>query len=217
MSSLISNLGQASSAMLRSTQPQRSTPSELVDKVFAQLDTNAKGYLDKADIQTAYNNVTSASANTDTASSKTDALFEALDNNNDGQITKQEMKDTLQKFSDQLDNQFNEMRTSGPSNEARPAGGPPPGGGGGKPGGTEESASTSSSAFDPADTNQDGKVSETERLAYQQSQQASSTSQSSESAVQKTVMQLMKAYGAAEQNTPEAYGAYATNPVSITV
>jgi len=79
--------------------------------------------------------------------------------NADGKVTSAEFKDAAPKNS--------------------PKGGPPPGGGPGGParakGGTTARASKST---DPADTNQDGTVSETERLAYANKQQTISATES---------------------------------------
>ena len=65
-------------------------------------------------------------------------------------------------------------RPSGP-----PPGGPPPGGGSGGPSAAKGGATASASkSTDPADTNQDGTVSETERLAYASKQKTIAATES---------------------------------------
>jgi hypothetical protein len=91
--------------------------------------------------------------------------FAKMDANADGKVTSAEFKDAAPKNSPN-----GGPPQGGPSGP--PPSGPPPGGGPGGPagakGGTTASASKST---DPADTNQDGTVSEMERLAYASTQQ----------------------------------------------
>lgn len=229
MSSVISSGANYSSVAhsntVRPQRPPRPDPSALVDQVFSQLDTANKGYLNKTDVQTAYdkiassNNGSSTSSTSSDSASKTDAVFKALDSNSDGQITKQEFKDGLKKLSDQLDAHFNNSRTkiAGQDSQTQEAKGPPPPppphGSGDSTGKTESSDSSSASStgssttksYDPADTNKDGTVSEEERLAYTQSHShtpaSSSTHQNNDAEVLRRVTQLLKAYGSSAHNS----------------
>ncbi|MFZ6771870.1 EF-hand domain-containing protein [Undibacterium sp. SXout7W] len=130
----------------------------------------------------------SATSNT-TDSSTVSNLFKTLDSNSDGKVTKDEFSSGLKKLSDALESQFNARRTSSNGGGQMP---PPPdgatgtGGAGGagdaglsqsqlsdlatKVSNTDSAAGSSLSTvaknFDAADTNQDGKVSLKETLAY---------------------------------------------------
>lgn len=192
--------GNSAVAMMQGMQRrQRPDPAEMAANLFSQLDTNGQGYLEKSDLQAAFNKVTSstssasASSSTDSASS-VDDLFAQLDSDGDGKVTKQEFSDTLAKISEQLDNQFMNMRMQ--------QGGmpPPPPGAGSDAGFTKEeltsqleetgSSDSKRSAlisnivnnFDKADSDGDGKVSMKEAMAYDQTLQSASTSTASVSA-----------------------------------
>lgn len=185
--------GNSAVAMMQGMQRrQRPDPAEMAANLFSQLDTNGQGYLEKSDLQAAFNKVTSststasASSSTDSASS-VDDLFAQLDSDGDGKVTKQEFSDTLAKISEQLDNQFMNMRMQ--------QGGmpPPPPGAGNDAGFTKEeltsqleeigSSDSKRSAlisnivnnFDKADSDGDGKVSMKEAMAYDQTLQSAST------------------------------------------
>ena len=211
------------------TAMKRPDPTQMANKLFSKLDTKNQGYLEKSDLQTALNSVSGDSSNVD-------ALFAQLDGNSDGKVTKDEMSDTLKKLADELDSQFNQMRTQ---NGMAAAGGmpppPPPGGGQNGAGFTkdelssqlEEIGSSDSQRsnliskvvnnFEAADTDQDGKVSFMEAMAYDQKESSSTSSASTDSTASGTkqaetselklmqqILQLMQAYGAqdnAQQNT----------------
>ena len=138
-----------------------------VSKLFTKIDTKNQGYIDKSELQTALGQL-SASDSTTTV----DKIFSKLDADNDGKITKQEMSDSMQKLAQELDNQFNQMRVNGQ---------------GGKDTGFSKDELTSMIAdigdtdskrtalmqsivdnFDKADTNGDGKVTNSEAMAYDQ-------------------------------------------------
>lgn len=123
-----------------------------VDSAFSQLDTGGKGYLDKTDLENAAKQAPQSggvSGNANGAPS-TDEILAALDTDSDGKITKVEFSSNVEKV-------------------ARPSG-PPPNAPVGAPAasGVQATGSTiSSSTYESADTNQDGTVTEAERLAYQ--------------------------------------------------
>jgi Ca2+-binding EF-hand superfamily protein len=202
-----SAIGSAGSSAMRGGMSgmQRPDPSKMADKLFSKLDTKGQGYIEKSDLQSAFDQVSSKSFSGDTAS--VDDVFKALDGDGDGKVTKQEMSDSVNKLADQLDSQFQSMRMSGK-------------GGGMGSGGMSKSdiASTLESAgggslkltdlsqnFEAADINQDGQISAQEAMSYQKSNQTTSSSsdaQSSDAGVMLRIMELAKSYGEFSQDYP---------------
>ncbi|MFZ6846238.1 EF-hand domain-containing protein [Undibacterium sp. RuTC16W] len=179
-----------------SVQRQRPDPSKIAENVFSKLDTKGQGYLEVSDLESAFSSInsssttsgvsTTSSTNAATGSSSTTSteisdLFKKLDSDGDGKVTKQEFSSGLKKLSDELESQFNARRTSGTQDANRP---PPPPDGDQNGGLSKDQLSslasdvskTDSTAgakltsvaqnFNAADTNQDGKVSLQETLAY---------------------------------------------------
>lgn len=194
MSSAIGGTGGCSSATMGGMNGmQRPDPSKMVDKLFSKLDTKGQGYIEKSDLQGAF----------DQASSKTpsvDDIFKALDGDGDGKVTKQEMSDSVQKLADQLVGQLQNMRMGGMGGMSKS-----------DVSGMAESATGSAAQkltdlaenFDAADTNQDGNISAQELMAYRASNETSSSTsdvQSSEARVMARIMDLMATYGAFDQN-----------------
>jgi hypothetical protein len=157
-------------------------------------------------------------------------MFKKLDGNGDGKLTKDEMSSGMKKLADALDSQFNQMRMNGTAQAGQGGSTPPPGGmppPGGKPpppsdgGGANATAATSGASstqsssstktYDPADANQDGTVSEQERIAYAQAKQdnasasgdagSSTTSANSDARVLKQIMDLMHAYSSFDSSS----------------
>ena len=187
---------------------QRPDPAQMAENLFTQLDTSGQGYLQKADLQSALDKLSSSASSTSDSSSNVDELFASLDADSDGKVTKNEFTDGLKKLQDSLEQQFQDGRMQ----MAMQAGGmngmgdmppPPPAQGGNDEGFTKdelssqlkETGSSDSSRsslissvvqnFDKADTNTDGKVSFQEAMAYQQSttsQQSTATSEDSTTA-----------------------------------
>jgi Ca2+-binding EF-hand superfamily protein len=163
------------------------------------LDTKGQGYIEKSDLQGAFDQVSSKTPSVDD-------VFNALDNNDDGKITKQEMSDSVQKLADQLVSQLQSMRMSGKMGGMDSAGMSK-----GDISGMAESATGSTSQmlsdlvqnFDAADTNQDGNISAQELMAYQASSETTSSSngaQSGDAKVMARIMDLMATYGAFGQD-----------------
>lgn len=207
---------------------QRPDPSQMANKLFAKLDTKNQGYIEKSDLQSAFNQISGSSSSDNTSS--VDEIFKQLDGDSDGKITKDEMSSGMQKLADQLDSQFNSMRTSGKGGQGM--GGmqgmgsmpppPPPSSGSGdgltkdqltsisnETGATDSKLTNLVENFEKADTNQDGKVSMQEAIAYDQTNQTSaSTSASTESSsatnsgadVMMKIIQLMHAYGLGQES-----------------
>lgn len=180
----------------------RPDPSKMAENLFSQLDTSGQGYIQKSDIQSAFDKLSSSDSTSN--STNVDDLFSSLDTNSDGKVTKQEFTDTLKKLQDSLEQQFQDGRMQ----MAMQAGGmqgmggmpPPPPEGGNDKGFTKDELSsklneTGSSDskqsslissivqnFDKADMDSDGKVSFQEAMAFQQSTSTSGSSQSTSSA-----------------------------------
>jgi Ca2+-binding EF-hand superfamily protein len=207
MSNSISGIGGNSAMMMQGMRGmKRPDPAQRANDLFSKLDTSGQGYLTKSDLQSALDKVSSSSSSSSTTSS-VDEMFKQFDTNSDGKITKQEFSDTLKKVADQLDQQFQNMRMSGGMSGIS----------GGDDGGltkdqlttaASEVKSTDSAAssaltnlaknFDAADTNQDGKISLQELVAYEQktsstsSSSAEASSASSNTDSEKVMMQIMK-------------------------
>ena len=216
MSSSIGSIGSYSSAMTGMSRPPRPDSSKLAEDLFSQIDSTGKGYLEKSDLESAFQQVSSANG------ASADELFTSLDSDGDGKVTQDEMSSGLKSLMDSLDSQFQSMRMS----EAMGGMGgmPPPPPPENDAGFTKEelqsqldevgsSDSKQSSLlasvienFDTADTDGDGKVSFREAMAYEQS---SATATSSDAATASTassgdtneaqlmlqIMKLAQAYG----------------------
>jgi hypothetical protein len=181
---------------------------KMAEDLFSKLDTSSQGYIDESTLQTALENVSSST-------SDVDALFNKLDVDGDGKVTKQEFTDILQQLESQL--QAGENMRSGEM--------PPPPAPQDDTGFTKEeltaqldeigSSDSKRSGliasvienFDQADTDGDGKVSMREAMAFEQSgattAAASSTTNTTDSSVTTTdsadkifkqIMMLMQAY-----------------------
>lgn len=210
---MVGNIGNNSTASLM----QRPDPSRLASKLFSQLDTKSQGFIEKLDLQSAFDQLSrsSNSANSVTV----DEALKQLDGDGDGKITKQEMTDSLARMAEQLESQLNGMRAQ--------IGMPPPQIAHSQAGLTQEElqnridaigGSTDSKRaalmtnilnnFDKADTSGDGKVNMQEAMAFNKASQASSDSSSgnanNESHIMRRIMQLVHAYGSLTQNTSQS-------------
>jgi Ca2+-binding EF-hand superfamily protein len=129
---------------------QRSGQTGSNDDLFSKVDSNADGSVDEAEMTTFTNKMASETG------VESQASFAKLDNNSDGKLSQSE---------------FDAGKPSGAqgaqgaqsAGAAQGAGGPPPAGGAGGAGAA--SASSSTTTYDRLDTNEDGTVSELERLA----------------------------------------------------
>jgi len=136
------------------------------EDAFKKIDSTNKGYITESDLASAIVQFSPGGMSLSQADAQSVAreAFTKIDANADGKVTIGEFKDAAPKSAP----------NSGPSG-GRPFGpppGPPPGGGQGGPAGAKGAAASSSAHnYDPADTNQDGTVSESERLAYDTKQQ----------------------------------------------
>lgn len=99
--------------------------SSISSTLFARLDTQQKGYLDKSDLETA---LTATQAQSDPESGAA-TLFTALDGDGDGKVTQTELTTGLQNLSDAL---MQDLHRTGAGHCG--GGAPPPGGPGGPEG-----------------------------------------------------------------------------------
>jgi hypothetical protein len=144
------------------------------EEAFKKIDSTNKGFITETELASAIVQFSPEGMSLSKADAQSVAkeAFTKMDANTDGKVTSAEFKDAAPKNSP--NGGPPQGRPQGP-----PPGGPPPGGGAGGPagakGGTTASAGKST---DPADTNQDGTVSEMERLAYASKQQTSAATTS---------------------------------------
>jgi Ca2+-binding EF-hand superfamily protein len=150
--------------------------SQIASEMFTKIDTKNQGYIDKT---------TFASAVGGDDASGAEEAFKALDSDSDGQLTKSE----LTKGIENLLSQLNSASVQGQGDANRP---PPPDGGQEDAGLTKDEMtkmasetkdsklsgmlSNVASNFEAADTNQDGKVTQQEAMAYERSKSESSSS-----------------------------------------
>ena len=213
-----------------SQRRQRPDASTMAEDLFAKLDTTGKGYIEQSDLTSAISALSSTSSSGSNSASE---LFSQLDSDGDGKVTQDELTTSLQKLAESLDSQFDEMRMQG----GMP---PPPPPGEDDAGFTEEELTdqlaeiggTDSSRaslisnvvnnFDAADTNEDGKVSFQEAIAYDKANPASSSSSTTDSTnstdstssatsvassdttdaqVFRQLMDLLRTYGSADDST----------------
>ncbi|MGV7209766.1 EF-hand domain-containing protein [Oxalobacteraceae bacterium A2-2] len=174
MAGSISGISSASTAAYPVQGGKRPDPSE----AFSKLDTGNKGYIDAADLE-------QASPSQDGKGPSAGEVLKTLDTSGDGKITKEEFTDGAKKLGEQLHAQFDQSRVdsavaasgAAAADQADSQGGASGASAGGETGaGASATGTTASSSasktYEAADTNEDGSVSEKERLAYEQKTQA---------------------------------------------
>jgi len=238
--SSVSGISTSSIASLYSEQTsqrrQKPDASTMAEDLFAKLDSTGKGYIEQSDLASALSSVSglsSTSSSTDSTSSASE-LFSQLDSDGDGKVTQDELKTSIQKLAESLDSQFDQMRMQGGMQPPPP---PPSESDTGftKDELTEQLSSIGSTDsarsslisnvvnnFDAADTNQDGKVSFQEAMAYDKANPTSSSSSTTDSTsstdsatsatsvassdktdaqVFRQLMELLRTYGDADDST----------------
>ena len=153
-----------------------SSYSSAISSLFSKIDTTSKGYIEESDLASAFSSITSTSSEDSSASD----VFTQLDSDSDGKVTESEFSSGIQKLAEALDSQANQTRMEG----AMPPPPPPPTEASSDSGFTADELSEqlseigdSDSArstlissvlenFDAADTNSDGKVSNSEAMSY---------------------------------------------------
>lgn len=232
ISSVSSYSAATSYSGLSATQRRQKPDAEqMAADLFSKLDTTGKGYIEQSDLETALSELSSSSTQAVSGGATASEIFSQLDSDSDGKITEDEMSTSLKKLSEALDEQFDQSRMQGAMAAPPP---PPPSD---DTGFTEEELTTQLSEvgstdsvrsslltkivenFDAADTNEDGKVSFTEAMAYDQSSTSSTSSTTSSSDVSSTsssdtestqtadakifrqIMELMRSYGTDDSST----------------
>jgi hypothetical protein len=147
--------------------------AQLVDRFFQQVDTNRDSKITEDELAQALQSSSSSadSAGSTDAAKGAEELFQLLDSEGKGFISRQDISDEIEK-----------LQQSGDSQSAQTAetGAPPVGGGGGGGGGAGAAAATLDDlTLDPADTNGDGAVSAAEEIAYALKHYAEQSSDSS--------------------------------------
>lgn len=180
----------------------RPDPAKMAENLFSQLDTKGQGYIEKSDLQSAFNKI--SSSDTSSYTSNIDEVFSQLDTDSDGKVTQDELSSVLKNIADQLDSQFNKLRMSGANSPGGMGGmggmppSPPPEGQAGKDQGLSKEQLTSIAEeigssdtrrselmknlvanFDKADTDGDGKITGKEAMAYDQASQSGATGSTS--------------------------------------
>jgi Ca2+-binding EF-hand superfamily protein len=182
---------------------QRPDASKLADDLFSKLDTQNKGYLEASDLASALGtgsstSSTSTGTGTSASTASTDAVFKALDSDSDGKLTKNELTTGLKKVQEQLDSQFQAMRTKGKGDMPPP---PPPQ----DADGDSDGSTSSSQTFDPADTNKDGTVSAVEAQAYKQASTSSTDTTSTDTTAAASSSDIASAVASLMQKVMEPH------------
>ena len=141
------------------------------EQAFKQVDGTNKGCVTEAELASAIVQLSPEGVRLSLADAQSVAqeAFTKMDADRDGKVTLGEFKAAAPSHSPH-DGPPPGL-PSGPPGGGPPPGGPPPGGGASGPTGGQGATTTrSNQTFDPADTNQDGAVSEMERLAHQSKQ-----------------------------------------------
>jgi Ca2+-binding EF-hand superfamily protein len=73
---------------------KRPDPAAMAETLFSKLNTVGQGYIQKSDLQNAFDQI-SLSSNSTSSSASVDELFSQLDSSSDGKVTKSELSDTL--------------------------------------------------------------------------------------------------------------------------
>lgn len=195
----IGSISGGNSAWMMQGMRQRPDAAQMAENLFSKLDTSGQGYIQKSDLQTAFDKIATASSpssNATSSASTVDDLFAKLDTDSNGKVSKQEFTDVLSKLQKELEQQFQSNRMqmamqAGGMGEMNGMPPPPPPGEGpslskdelssalSQVGASDSRSSMMSnilSNFEAADANSDGKVSFQEAVAYQQSSGNSSNS-----------------------------------------
>lgn len=86
----ISSIG-SNSMMHNMNKPN---PAEMAEELFSKIDSSDQGYIDKAGLQSAFDEVSSTT--------DIDALFSELDGNDDGKVTQDEFTNSMAQLEEQL-------------------------------------------------------------------------------------------------------------------
>lgn len=116
----------ASSMMSGPGRMSRPDPAKMAEQLFSKLDTKGQGYIEKSDLQSAFDRMSVSSSSQDAS---VDEVFSQLDGDGDGKLTQTELSSRLSELASQLDEQFNQRRMGGMGEMSGAEGGgmrPPP-------------------------------------------------------------------------------------------
>ena len=134
--------------------------SQMQAKMFSKVDTDSSGGVDKTELQAMMTDMASKTGTT--ASTVSDTQFAKIDADSDGSLSSDELGNGLKDIlPPPTTMDFAQSRSDdGKSTQGADGAPPPP-----PPSAASDSSSASSTTYDPLDTNQDGVVSLSERLA----------------------------------------------------
>jgi len=92
-------------------------PTKAASNLFAKIDTSGQGYIDKSELQAAFDKISSDGQG---SASDVDDFFSAVDTDNDGKITQQELTSSFQQVADALNAQFDSSRVARASSDGTP-------------------------------------------------------------------------------------------------
>jgi hypothetical protein len=150
------------------------------EDLFKKMDSNGDGSVSEQEFESTVVNISpqgTNAANSADAQSRAEAEFKKTDTDGDGKVSESELAAAMKSHEAEHQGGAEAEAAAGGAQGARPAGG----GGGGSVENTSASSSASKT-YDPADTNEDGVVSEQEAIAYA-AKQATQTSQNATAAV----------------------------------
>ncbi|MEW7992025.1 MAG: EF-hand domain-containing protein [Candidatus Thiodiazotropha sp.] len=103
---------------------RRPYPEEMAQQLFSRLDASDQGYIEKSDLLSALETVSSVTDASDLSRDDTalDELFTQLDSDGDGKVTEEEFTDSMVRIDQQINDLFSQMRM----NEAKTGMAPPP-------------------------------------------------------------------------------------------
>lgn len=189
-----SGYGMTMHDMSQTRSLRRPDPEAMASQAFSKIDTSGRGYIDKADLQSAVGATGSSTGST--SSVNVDDLFSRLDGDGDGKVTKDEFTNGSKAIADDMRKQYGSMGRMGGSMggaSGMPPMPPPPGDGTGFTkdeltsqldaiGSSDDPRSTLLSSivdnFDVADGDGDGKVSFDEARTFAESSRTDSDTSS---------------------------------------
>jgi|GEM_PF-2546088 len=166
---------------------------QLASDVLSKIDSDSSGGISLDELTSAFQS--SGSTNSSNSTSDIQQLFSKLDTDSDGNVSKDELSSGFQQALGDIQppafNTKTSSAVSGGQNGTAPSASTSSSSTGS---GTTAASSNSTKTYDPADTNQDGKVSQAEQAAYERKLAAASPSQSGGAPVHHILQQLLHAY-----------------------
>jgi len=146
--STISAIGSSAGA-----RPAMGSPGRVKEQLFAKVDADGNGGVDKSELQGLLDKVASKS---DAAAGNAEDLFAGIDSDGDGSVSADELDQGVKSLMPPPSDTMAFAQSCGAVDGPRP---PPP------PSGSSSDRSSAATTTDPLDTNEDGTVSAQERAA----------------------------------------------------